>query len=171
MSRAYGRFPGERGTHYVTGDAILEVVHTDFADNNRAQYRFYGGDRSGEEFDQTAEHFTPLAKEANCPDCGADVYSIFDHIDRDCTAVEANTRQYVGCKFRIADHRVFSYHNDGPPLAEGDIIRVPDRSSEGWKKVYVVTVGHDEPAYPTKGVIGLHVDEAPPLEPDLLTAR
>lgn len=84
MSRSYGRFAGERGRHYVTGDAILEVVHTDFMDNNRAQYRFYGGERSGQQFDQTAEHFTPLPKDARCPECGAPVYSIFDHIDQDC---------------------------------------------------------------------------------------
>lgn len=84
MARSYGRFPGERGYHYVSGDQELEVVHTDFMDNNRAQYRFYGGPRSGEEFDQTAEHFTPKAKADRCPTCGESVYSIFDHLDQDC---------------------------------------------------------------------------------------
>ena len=84
MGRSYGRYPGERGTHYLTGDAIVEVVHTDFMDNNRAQYRFYGGEKDGREFNQTAEHFTPLPKDARCPTCGAAVYSIFDHIDQDC---------------------------------------------------------------------------------------
>jgi len=86
MIRSYGRFPGERGTHLISGKAIIEVVHTDFFDNNRAQYRFYGGDRNGEEFNQTAEHFDPLPKDARCPTCGAKVYSIFDHLDEDCEA-------------------------------------------------------------------------------------
>lgn len=84
--RSYGRHPGERGTHFLTGKAEIEVVHTDFMDNNRAQYRFYGGPRSGEEFDATAEHFEPLEKSARCPTCGAAVYSIFDHVDQDCEA-------------------------------------------------------------------------------------
>lgn len=82
--RHYGRFPGERGVHFVAGDAELEVVHTDFADNNRAQYRYYGGNQSGEEFDATAEHFTPKEKAERCPTCGEPVYSIFDHVDEDC---------------------------------------------------------------------------------------
>lgn len=86
MSRAYGRHPGERGSHYLTGEAELEVVHTDFMDNNRAQYRFYGGERDGEEFSATAEHFTPKDKAEHCPTCGEAVYSIFDHVDRDCEA-------------------------------------------------------------------------------------
>jgi hypothetical protein len=86
MSRSYGRFAGERGTHFITGDAELEVVHTAFTDNNRAQYRFYGGNRHGEEFDQTAEHFTPKEKAERCPTCGEAVYSIFDHLDVDCEA-------------------------------------------------------------------------------------
>lgn len=54
------------------------------ADNNRAQYRYYGGDQSGEEFDATAEHFTPKEKAERCPTCGSFVYSIFDHLDEDC---------------------------------------------------------------------------------------
>lgn len=84
MTRHYGRFPGERGTHFISGSAILEVVHTNFTDNNRAQYRYYGGDRHGEEFNTTAEHFTLLPKNENCPTCGEKVYSIFDHIDEEC---------------------------------------------------------------------------------------
>jgi len=87
--RHYGRFPGERGIHFLTGTAELEVVHTDFMDNNRAQYRFYGGDRSGEEFNATAEHFTPYEKRARCPTCGEPVYSICDHVDKDCEADNA----------------------------------------------------------------------------------
>lgn len=82
--RAYGRHPGERGTHRFIGDAELEVIHADFMDNNRAQYRFYGGPRSGQEFSATAEHFEPKEKAERCPTCGAAVYSIFDHVDVEC---------------------------------------------------------------------------------------
>jgi hypothetical protein len=81
---SYGRYSGERGTHFITGDAELEVVHTDFLDNNKARYRFYGGVRSGEEFNATAEHFEPKERSERCPQCGIPVYSIFDHIDVDC---------------------------------------------------------------------------------------
>lgn len=84
MTRAYGRYPGERGTHDIYGEAELEVIHADFMDNNRARYRFYGGERSGQEFDATAEHFNPKPKDSRCPTCGAAVYSIFDHLDLHC---------------------------------------------------------------------------------------
>lgn len=84
MERHYGVKPGMRGTHWLTGDQLVEVVHTDFTDNNRAQYRIYGGDQNGEEFDATAEHFTESPKDKRCPGCGMAVYSVFDHIDMDC---------------------------------------------------------------------------------------
>lgn len=84
MSRHYGVFPGDRGTHFLSGDAELEVVSTDAWDNNRATYRFYGGPRNGQMFSATAEHFKHLPKNENCPTCGEKVYSIFDHLDEEC---------------------------------------------------------------------------------------
>lgn len=84
MSRHYGVSPGDRGTHFLSGDAVLEVVSTDAWNNNRATYRFYGGDRHGNTFSATAEHFNPLPKDQNCPTCGEAVYSIFDHVDKEC---------------------------------------------------------------------------------------
>lgn len=84
--RHYGLKPGMRGLHFVSGGMVLEVVHTDFLDNNRAQYRFYGGDRNGEEFNATAEHFTCLPKDQRCPECRAAVYEIFDHLGGDCSS-------------------------------------------------------------------------------------
>jgi hypothetical protein len=77
--------------------------------------------------------------------------------------------QYVACKFRIADTRTFTYSNDGPPVAEGDQVRVPDRSGEGWKKVFVVSVTDVEPPFPTKAIIGLHTEDDPAPD-DLLAA-
>lgn len=75
-------------------------------------------------------------------------------------------RQFVACKFRINDTRTFTYHNDGDPVADGDTIRVPDKSGDGWKKVYVVDAAAPEPtAFPTKPILGLHVEEEPsPLD-------
>lgn len=70
------------------------------------------------------------------------------------------TRQFVACKFRISDTRTFTYHNGGEPVADGDVVRVPDRSGEGWKKVYVVDANAAEPtAFPTKAILGLHTED------------
>lgn len=74
-------------------------------------------------------------------------------------------RQYVACKFRTSDTRTFTYHNDGEPVHDGDTVRVADRSGEGWKKVYVVSTTDEEPPFPTKPILGLHVDD----DPELLT--
>lgn len=78
---AYGVEAGQRGYHPHAGEAELEVAHTNFMDNNRARYRYYGGDKDGEEFTATAEHFNEKPKNSRCPTCGEPVYSIFDHLD------------------------------------------------------------------------------------------
>ena len=71
-------------------------------------------------------------------------------------------RQFVAVKFRISDTRLFTYHNDGAPVADGDAVRVPDRSGDGWKKVFVVDANAAEPtAFPTKAILGLHTDDEP----------
>ena len=70
-------------------------------------------------------------------------------------------RQFISCKFRTEDTRTFSYHNDGPPVAEGNVVLVPDKSGVGSKKVFVVTVDDPEPRYATKAIIDLHVAEEP----------
>jgi hypothetical protein len=69
------------------------------------------------------------------------------------------TKQYVACKFRVGDTRTFTYRNDGEPVHEGDVVRVPDRSSDGWKKVFVVSVTDEEPPFATKSILGRHVEE------------
>lgn len=72
------------------------------------------------------------------------------------------SRQFVACKFRIADTRTFTYANDGPPVADGDVVRVPDpRGGDGWKKVFVVSVTDEEPPYDCKPILGLHVEDEP----------
>lgn len=73
--------------------------------------------------------------------------------------------QYVACKFRIEDTRTYTYANEGDPVTDGDVVRVPDRSGDGWKKVYVVSTTDAAPAFECKPILGLHVEEEPtPLE-------
>ena len=76
-------------------------------------------------------------------------------------------RQFVACKFRISDTRTFTYVNDGPPVADGDVVRVPDRRSTGWKKVFVVSTTDEAPPFECKPILGLHVEDEP--ADDLLT--
>jgi hypothetical protein len=75
----------------------------------------------------------------------------------------SSNRQFVACKFRPTDTRCFTYHWDGEEqLADGDVVRVPDRSGDGWKKVYVADANAEEPTgFPTKAILGRHVEEVP----------
>lgn len=74
-------------------------------------------------------------------------------------------RQYVAVKFRIGDTRTYTYSWDGEAFADGDVVRVPDRSGDGWNKVFVVSTTNEKPPYSIKPIIGLHVEEgATPLE-------
>lgn len=82
--RHYGLEEGQRGTHFLMDNDILEVVGFDSLDNNRAKFRVYGGDRHGREVWLTAEHFEESPKDENCPTCGEPVYTIFDHLGEDC---------------------------------------------------------------------------------------
>lgn len=64
-------------------------------------------------------------------------------------------RKFVACKFRSTDSRSFTYHYDGEEaLAVGDMVKVPDRSGDGWKRVEVVQIGDDAPPFATKPIIG-----------------
>lgn len=70
-------------------------------------------------------------------------------------------RQFVACRFRPTDARQFTYHYDGEePLAAGDMVKVPDRSGDGWKRVEVVSISDEPPPFPTKPILG-HFDPAP----------
>lgn len=76
------------------------------------------------------------------------------------------SRQYIACKFRPADRRTYTYHNDGDPVAVGDEVMAPSaRSDDGWQKVHVVAIV-DEPEFETKGLLGT----IPPEQADLLGA-
>lgn len=75
-------------------------------------------------------------------------------------------RQYVRCKFRSTDTRSYTYHNDGEPVAPGDMVKVPDRDSDAWKRVEVVAIVDEEPPFPTKAILG-KVDPEPTGELDI----
>jgi hypothetical protein len=60
-------------------------------------------------------------------------------------------RQFVGCTFHPGG-RVYTYHNDGEPVAVGQEVRVEAREGS-WKAVTVVSITDEAPAFPTKPVL------------------
>lgn len=63
--------------------------------------------------------------------------------------------QYVQCKFRSTDSRAYTYHYDGEESLEvGDMVKVADARSDGWKRVEVVAIGDEAPKFPTKPILG-----------------
>lgn len=65
-------------------------------------------------------------------------------------------RQYVACKFRSEDARTYTYEWNGEPLESGDIVKVPDNRSDGWKRVTVVSVSDQAPPFPCERILGLY---------------
>lgn len=76
-------------------------------------------------------------------------------------------RQFVAVKFRAGDRRTYTYHNDGPPVACGDEVKVPDRQGDAWRRVTVHEVSWTVPTFETKAILGL-ADDPPPR--DLLSS-
>lgn len=60
-------------------------------------------------------------------------------------------RQFVGVRF-YAGGQIYTYHNDGEPLAVGHSCRIANVKG-GWKNVDVVSATNDLPAHPTKPII------------------
>lgn len=72
--------------------------------------------------------------------------------------------QYVQCKFRREDTRSYTYAYDGAvELAIDDEVKVPDRSGDGWKRVYVTAITDEAPSFPCKPILGKVEPE--PVEP------
>ena len=65
-------------------------------------------------------------------------------------------RQYVGVILGTGT-RVYTYHNDGDPVAEGDEVRVPTFRGEGWTAVRVVEIIDEAPRFSTRAIQGLVV--------------
>jgi hypothetical protein len=70
-------------------------------------------------------------------------------------------RQYVACKFKTADARTYTYHNDGDPVAVGDEVRMPDGRGSGWKRVTVWEIFTIAPKFATKAILA-RVEEPKP---------
>lgn len=68
--------------------------------------------------------------------------------------------KFYACKFRSEDVRSYTYYYDGDePLAIGDVVKVPDRSGDGWQRVTIASIGDEAPQFPTKPIIGKVEDE------------
>lgn len=61
------------------------------------------------------------------------------------------SRQYVAIRFGGRSQRTYTYHNDGPPVAPGDQVRVDGR--DGWQWVEVVSVSDEAPEFETKPIL------------------
>ena len=68
--------------------------------------------------------------------------------------------QFVACRFRPTDTRLYTYVNEGDPVAVGDFVRVADnRDPSAWKRVEVVTIVDEEPPFACKPILGRVEDE------------
>lgn len=69
-------------------------------------------------------------------------------------------RQYLTIAYKEGTTKTYTFHNDGEPVEPGDVVKLPDRrDSDSWVKGYV----HDEveqPAFETKGILGVVEDVA-----------
>jgi hypothetical protein len=64
-------------------------------------------------------------------------------------------RYYYVCKFRPGDKRTYTYHSDGVTYRPGQIVKVPDRSGDGWQTATIERETIQLPPFPTKAIIGL----------------
>jgi len=72
------------------------------------------------------------------------------------------TRQYIAVRFGGSGSRLYTYHNDGPPLAVGDNVEVYSSkpNSRGYRKkskLKIACLVDDKPPFPTKPV-GVPID-------------
>lgn len=63
-------------------------------------------------------------------------------------------KQFVDVKFRKGDAKSWCYHNDGEPVAVGDIVKVPTRFGSGWQRAEVVALSISQPPFATKEILG-----------------
>lgn len=60
------------------------------------------------------------------------------------------TRQFVAVRFNADSKRIYTYHNDGPPVRPGQMVDV-----EGRPSLEVIEVTKEKPAFETKPILGL----------------
>ena len=68
------------------------------------------------------------------------------------------TCQYLVCRFHAHSSIGYTYQWDGEPLAVGDIVKVPDRSGDGWRRVAVTAIT-TKPNFETKPILGKITEE------------
>ncbi len=61
-------------------------------------------------------------------------------------------RQFVKVAYKLGATRLYTFHNDGPPLAIGDRPAVDEARGDGWQRVEVVELLAEKPTFPTKGI-------------------
>lgn len=83
------------------------------------------------------------------------------HLERRESGGALMARQYLACAFKEGS-RPYTYHNDGEPLAVGDLVRVAGRSGSE-QRVRVAALIDEPPSFETKPIIGL---AEPELEPE-----
>jgi hypothetical protein len=74
-------------------------------------------------------------------------------------------RQFVECKFRPDDRRAYTYLNEGDRVRVGDVVKVPDRSGDGWQRVTVSGIDLPAPKFECKPILGLAPVEIPEEAP------
>lgn len=62
--------------------------------------------------------------------------------------------QYLAVKFREGDKRTYTYENNGPLLSAGDVVKVPDKSGDGWVRATVVEEVTKPKSFTCKAIIG-----------------
>lgn len=84
-------------------------------------------------------------------------------------------RKYVRCKFRQGDTRTYTYHWDGEPLSQGDVVKIADRHGLGMQKVFVDAITDEAPPFDTKPILEIHCEEPVGLDlgddDDFLSSR
>ena len=63
-------------------------------------------------------------------------------------------RQYLAVKFKPDAARTYTYHNDGPPIAVGERVKVPAFRGDGWQPATVDAIVTEPPKFETKAVLG-----------------
>lgn len=70
-------------------------------------------------------------------------------------------RQYLKARFLPHGVRDYTWHNDGAPVAVGDLVKLPGfKPSDGWQRGEVVSISSRPPPFETKAILGLVPGEA-----------
>jgi hypothetical protein len=67
-------------------------------------------------------------------------------------------RQFIAVQFKVGPGRAYTYHNDGEPVAIGDIVRVTTRTG-AEQSATVVGLEDDAPPFETKPIVGKYETE------------